>query len=117
MPLEEKVLNSMKPIWTRPQSEVTQEEHQDFYRHISHDWNEFLKVISYKAEGRIEYQALLFIPAQAPYDLYYVASKPGLQLYVRRVQIMEKCEDLLPQYLRFLRGVVDSPDLEAQVLR
>jgi molecular chaperone HtpG len=117
MPLEEKVLNSMKPIWTRPQSEVTQDEYKDFYRHISHDWSEPLKVISYKAEGRIEYQALLFIPSQAPYDLYYVASKPGLQLYVRRVQIMEKCEDLLPHYLRFLRGVVDSPDLALNVSR
>ena len=90
MPLEEKVLNSMKPIWTRPPSEVTQDEYKEFYRHISHDWTEPLKVIPYKAEGRIEYQALLFVPSQAPYDLYYVASKPGLQLYVKRIQIMEK---------------------------
>ncbi len=117
MPLEEKVLNSMKPIWTRPPSEVTQDEYKEFYRHISHDWTEPLKVIPYKAEGRVEYQALLFIPSQAPYDLYYVASKPGLQLYVKRVQIMEKCEDLLPQYLRFVRGVVDSPDLALNVSR
>jgi molecular chaperone HtpG len=117
MPLEEKVLNSMKPIWTRPPSEVTQDEYKDFYRHISHDWTEPLKVIPYKAEGRVEYQALLFIPTQAPYDLYYVASKPGLQLYVKRVQILEKCEDLLPQYLRFVRGVVDSPDLALNVSR
>ncbi|HEY3570669.1 MAG TPA: molecular chaperone HtpG [Thermoanaerobaculia bacterium] len=117
MPLEEKVLNSMKPIWTRPQSEVTEEEYKEFYRHISHDWTEPLKTISYRAEGRIEYQALLFIPSQAPYDLYYVASKPGLQLYVKRIQIMEKCEDLLPHYLRFVRGVVDSPDLQLNVSR
>jgi len=117
MPLEEKVLNSMKPIWTRPHSEVTQEEYKDFYRHVSHDWTEPLKVVPYKAEGRIEYQALLFIPSQAPYDLYYVAAKPGLQLYVKRVQILEKCEDLLPQYLRFVRGVVDSPDLALNVSR
>jgi molecular chaperone HtpG len=117
MPLEEKVLNSMKPIWTRPASEVTQDEYKEFYKHISHDWNEPLKVIQYKAEGRIEYQALLFVPSQAPYDLYYVASKPGLQLYVKRIQIMEKCEDLLPQYLRFVRGVVDSPDLQLNVSR
>ena len=117
MPMEEKVLNSMKPIWTRPQSEVTQDEYKEFYRHISHDWNEPMKVISFRAEGRIEYQALLFIPSQAPYDLYYVASKPGLQLYVKRVQIMEKCEDLLPHYLRFVRGVVDSPDLALNVSR
>jgi molecular chaperone HtpG len=117
MALEEKVLNSMKPIWTRPQSEVTQDEYKEFYRHISHDWNEPMKVISFKAEGRIEYQALLFIPSEAPYDLYYVASKPGLQLYVKRIQIMERCEDLLPQYLRFVRGVVDSPDLALNVSR
>ncbi|HYO13140.1 MAG TPA: molecular chaperone HtpG [Thermoanaerobaculia bacterium] len=117
MPLEEKVLNSMKPIWTRPQSEVTQEEYKDFYRHISHDWTEPLKPISYRAEGRIEYQALLFIPSQAPYDLFYVASKPGLHLYVKRVQIMENCEDLLPRYLRFIKGVVDSPDLALNVSR
>jgi molecular chaperone HtpG len=117
MPMEEKVLNSMKPIWTRPQSEVTQDEYKEFYRHISHDWNEPMKVISFKAEGRIEYQALLFVPSQAPYDLYYVASKPGLQLYVKRIQILERCEELLPQYLRFVRGVVDSPDLALNVSR
>jgi molecular chaperone HtpG len=117
MPLEEKTLNTMKPIWTRPQSEVKQDDYNEFYKHIAHDWTEPLKVISYKAEGRIEYQALLFIPAQAPYDLYYVASKPGLQLYVKRIQILEKCEDLLPQYLRFVRGVVDSPDLALNVSR
>lgn len=117
MPLEEKTLNTMKPIWTRPQSEVKPEDYTEFYKHIAHDWTEPLKVISYKAEGRIEYQALLFIPAQAPYDLYYVASKPGLQLYVKRIQILEKCEDLLPQYLRFVRGVVDSPDLALNVSR
>jgi molecular chaperone HtpG len=117
MPMEEKVLNTMKPIWTRPQSEVKPEDYTEFYKHIAHDWTEPLKVISYKAEGRIEYQALLFIPAQAPYDLYYVASKPGLQLYVKRIQILEKCEDLLPQYLRFVRGVVDSPDLALNVSR
>ena len=117
MPLEEKTLNTMKPIWTRPQSEVKPEDYTEFYKHIAHDWTEPLKVISYKAEGRIEYQALLFVPAQAPYDLYYVASKPGLQLYVKRIQILEKCEDLLPQYLRFVRGVVDSPDLALNVSR
>jgi molecular chaperone HtpG len=117
MALEEKTLNTMKPIWTRPQSEVKPEDYTEFYKHIAHDWTEPLKVISYKAEGRIEYQALLFIPAQAPYDLYYVASKPGLQLYVKRIQILEKCEDLLPQYLRFVRGVVDSPDLALNVSR
>src|SRR6202035_2816206 len=117
MPLEEKTLNSMKPIWTMPQFEVTSEQYNDFYRHVSNDWTEPLKVIPFKAEGRIEYQALLFIPAAAPYDLYYVASKVGLQLYVKRIQIMERCEDLLPRYLRFVRGVVDSPDLALNISR
>jgi molecular chaperone HtpG len=117
MPLEDKVLNSMKPIWTMPQSEVTSEQYNDFYRHVSNDWTEPLKVIPFKAEGRIEYQALLFIPSQAPYDLFYVASKVGLQLYVKRVQILERCEDLLPHYLRFVKGVVDSPDLALNVSR
>jgi molecular chaperone HtpG len=115
--MEDKTLNSMRPIWTRPQSEVTEDEYKDFYRHVSHDWNEPLKVLSFKAEGRIEYQALLFIPSQAPYDLYYVASKPGLHLYVKRIQIMEACEDLLPRYLRFVKGVIDSPDLALNVSR
>ena len=115
--IEERTINSMKPIWTRPQPEVKPEEYNEFYRHISHDWNEPLKVISLKAEGRVEYQALLFVPSQAPYDLYYVASKPGLQLYVKRIQIMERCEDLLPHYLRFVKGVVDSPDLALNVSR
>ncbi|MDP9119786.1 MAG: molecular chaperone HtpG [Acidobacteriota bacterium] len=117
MALEEKTLNSMKPIWTRPQSEVTSDQYNEFYRHVASDWTEPLKVVPFKAEGRIEYQALLFIPAQAPYDLYYVASKVGLQLYVKRIQILEKCEDLLPRYLRFVRGVVDSPDLALNVSR
>jgi molecular chaperone HtpG len=117
MAMEEKTLNSMKPIWTRPPSDVTAEEYNEFYRHIAHDWTEPLKVVPYKAEGRIEYQALLFVPAQAPYDLYYVAAKAGLQLYVKRIQIMERSEDLLPHYLRFVRGVVDSSDLALNVSR
>ncbi|MGH9360717.1 MAG: molecular chaperone HtpG, partial [Thermoanaerobaculia bacterium] len=115
--VEEKVLNSMKPLWTRPQAEVRPEEYQDFYRHISHDWGEPLKVLALRAEGRIEYQALLFIPKQAPQDLFYVGARAGLQLYVRRVQIMERCEEMLPHYLRFVRGVVESPDLPLNVSR
>jgi molecular chaperone HtpG len=117
MDLEEKTLNTMKPIWTRPAGEVTPQEYNEFYRHIAHDWTEPLKVVPFRAEGRVEYQALLFVPAQAPYDLYYVASKVGLQLYVKRIQIMERCEDLLPHYLRFVRGVVDSADLALNVSR
>jgi molecular chaperone HtpG len=115
--VEDKPLNSMKPIWTRPRNEVTEEEYKEFYKHISHDWTEPLKSWSYRAEGRSEYQSLLFIPSQAPFDLFQQTGKFGLHLYVRRVLIMEHCEDLLPSYLRFVRGVVDSADLPLNVSR
>src|SRR5499426_2389850 len=113
----DKTLNSMKPIWTRPRSEVKDEEYKEFYKHISHDWNEPLTIWSFRAEGRSEYQALLFVPSQAPFDLFYTTGKFGLHLYVRRVLIMEHCEELLPTYLRFVRGVVDSADLPLNVSR
>ncbi len=113
----DKTLNSMKPIWTRPRSEVKDEEYKEFYKHISHDWNEPMRIWSFRAEGRSEYQALLFVPLEAPFDLFYATGKFGLHLYVRRVLIMEHCEELLPSYLRFMRGVVDSADLPLNVSR
>ena len=113
----DKTLNSMKPIWTRPRSEVSEEEYKEFYKHISHDWNEPMLSWSFRAEGRSEYQALLFVPSEAPFDLFYATGKFGLHLYVRRVLIMEHCEELLPPYLRFIRGVVDSADLPLNVSR
>jgi molecular chaperone HtpG len=112
-----KTLNSQKPIWTRPRSEVSEDEYKEFYKHISHDWNEPLTTWSFRAEGRSEYQALLFVPSQAPFDLFYATGKFGLHLYVRRVLIMEHCEELLPAYLRFMQGVVDSADLPLNVSR
>lgn len=115
--VEDKTLNSMKPIWTRPRSEVSDEEYAEFYRHISHDWNEPLDTVSLHAEGRIEYQALLFFPSKAPFDLFYRDQSYGLQLYVRRILIMDHCEELLPPYLRFVKGVVDSADLPLNVSR
>ncbi|MBK7994292.1 MAG: molecular chaperone HtpG [Blastocatellia bacterium] len=115
--IEDKTLNSMKPIWTRPQSEVTESEYAEFYKHISHDWQEPLKNISLRAEGRIEYQALLFIPSKAPFDLYYHGSEWGLRLYAKRILIMEKCEELIPRYLRFIKGIVDSADLPLNISR
>jgi molecular chaperone HtpG len=115
--VEDKTLNSMRPIWTRPADEVKAEEYNEFYRHISHDWNEPHKPLALKAEGRIEYQALLFFPTKAPMDLFYREHKWGLQLYVRRVLIMDNCENLLPPYLRFIKGVVDSSDLPLNVSR
>jgi molecular chaperone HtpG len=113
----EKPINSMKPIWTRPRSEVKDEEYKEFYKHISHDWNEPMRFWSFRAEGRSEYLALLYAPSEAPFDLFYQSGKWGLHLYVRRVLIMEHCQDLLPAYLRFMRGVVDSADLPLNVSR
>jgi len=115
--IETKTLNSMKPIWTRNRSEVTESDYSEFYKHLSNDWNDPLKVLPLKAEGTFEYEALLFIPSQAPYDLYYHAGEAGLRLYARRVMVMDKCEDLLPRYLRFIKGVVDSSDLPLNISR
>jgi molecular chaperone HtpG len=115
--IEDKTLNSMKPIWSRSQGEITESEYTDFYRHISHDWTEPFKTIPLKAEGKVEYQALLFIPSKAPYDLFYHGAECGLRLYARRVMIMERCDGLLPRYLRFIKGVVDSADLPLNISR
>jgi molecular chaperone HtpG len=115
--IETKTLNSMKPIWTRKSSEVSESDYNDFYKHVSNDWTEPLKVLPLKAEGNFEYEALLFIPSQAPYDLFYHGSEAGLRLYARRVMVMDKCEDLLPRYLRFIKGVVDSTDLPLNISR
>lgn len=115
--IETKTLNSMKPIWTRSRSEVTESDYNDFYKHLSNDWTEPLKVLPLKAEGTFEYEALLFIPSKAPYDLFYHGTEAGLRLYARRVMVMDKCEDLLPRYLRFIKGVVDSTDLPLNISR
>ncbi len=114
---ETKTLNSMKPIWTRSRSEITDSEYNDFYKHLSNDWVDPLKVLPLKAEGNFEYQALLFVPSVAPHDLYFHLSEGGLRLYARRVMVMENCEDLLPRYLRFIKGVVDSSDLPLNISR
>ncbi|MDF0531191.1 molecular chaperone HtpG [Tsukamurella sp. 8F] len=111
------VLNSMKALWTRPRSEVTDEEYTEFYRHVSHAFDEPLETIDVKAEGTFEYQALLFIPSQPPFDMFYRGYKTGLQLYVKRVFIMDDCEALIPPYLRFVKGVVDAQDLSLNVSR
>ncbi len=115
--LGDKQLNSQKPIWARPANEVGKDEYDEFYRHISHDWEPPQLHALVRAEGTFEYQALLYLPAHAPRDLFFREGKRGLQLYVRRVLILEQCEDLLPSYLRFVRGVVDSADLPLNVSR
>ncbi|MDX8054421.1 molecular chaperone HtpG [Lentzea sp. BCCO 10_0798] len=110
-------INSRKALWARPASEVTEEEYAEFYRHISHDWNAPLETIRMQAEGTFEYQALLFLPSQAPMDLFMRDGKRGVQLYVKRVFIMEDCAELMPEYLRFVKGVVDAADLSLNVSR
>ncbi len=110
-------INSQKPIWERTGTEVKDEEYNEFYHHISHDWQNPLKVVPFKAEGTMEYKALLFIPSKAPHDLYYRDAKPGVHLYVKRVFIMDDCREILPDYLRFIKGVVDASDLSLNVSR
>jgi molecular chaperone HtpG len=113
----DRTLNSMKAIWDRPKSEVTEEEYKQFYRHISHDWNDPLRTIATRIEGTFEASALLYIPEKAPHDLYAAEMKRGLQLYVKRVFVMDECKDLMPAYLRFVRGIVDAHDLSLNVSR
>ncbi|MEC3957986.1 molecular chaperone HtpG [Nocardia sp. CDC153] len=115
--VETQTLNSQKALWTRPRSEVSDEEYKEFYKHVSHAWDDPLEIIPMKAEGTFEYQALLFIPSHAPFDLFTREHKRGVQLYVRRVFIMDNCEELMPEYLRFVKGVVDAQDLSLNVSR
>jgi len=110
-------VNSMKALWARSASDVSEDEITEFYRHVSHDWNAPLETIRLQAEGTFEYQALLFIPSRAPFDLFVREAKRGIQLYVKRVFIMEDCEELVPEYLRFVKGVVDAQDLSLNVSR
>jgi molecular chaperone HtpG len=114
---EIETLNSMKALWARPRDEVSDQEYHEFYRHISHDWADPLEIVPMKGEGTFEYDALLFIPSRAPFDLYQRDSHHGIHLYVRRVFIMDDCEALTPNYLRFIRGVVDAHDLSLNVSR
>ncbi|OZC88226.1 molecular chaperone HtpG [Rhodococcoides fascians] len=115
--IETQTINSQKALWTRPKDEVSDEEYKEFYKHVSHAWDEPLEVIPFKAEGTFEYQALLFIPSQAPFDLFMREGKSGVHLYVKRVFIMDDSEELLPEYLRFVKGVVDAQDLSLNVSR
>lgn len=114
---ELKTLNSMQPLWTRNKSDIKDEEYADFFRHQFYEWEKPMEVFHTKAEGTVEYTALLFIPGSAPMNLYYSDYEPGIQLYSRHVFIMDKCKDLLPEYLRFVKGLVDSPDLSLNISR
>ena len=114
---EEDTLNSMVPIWQRARSEVTEEEYAKFYRDKFHDYTAPQRTISVSVEGAVTYKALLFVPGATPYDYYTKDYEKGLQLYSSGVLIMDKCADLLPEHFRFVRGVVDSPDLSLNISR
>lgn len=113
----EETLNSRKAIWLKDKAEISAEEYTEFYKHISHDFSDPAKVIHYRAEGTTEFSALLYLPAKRPFDIFYQDYKIGPTLYVRRVQIMDHCEAMLPSYLRFVKGVVESSDLPLNVSR
>jgi molecular chaperone HtpG len=115
--LETQTLNSMKALWARPRDEVSDEEYHEFYKHVSHDWSDPLEIVHMKGEGHFEYEALLFIPSHAPYDLFMRDAKRGVQLYVKRVFIMDDCDALMPDFLRFVKGVVDAHDLSLNISR
>ena len=115
--IELRTVNSMQPLWTKNKSDIKQEEYNEFFKQQFHEWEEPMEVYHTKAEGTIEYTALLCIPKKAPMDLYYSNFEPGLQLYARHVFVMDKCKDFLPDYLRFVKGLVDSPDLPLNISR
>jgi molecular chaperone HtpG len=116
--ITEETLNSRKAIWQRPKSEVSDEEYNEFYKHISHDFTDPLEVLHWNVEGRSEFRALVYVPSKAPMDMFMPESRnKGVQLYVKRVFITDNCEELVPNFLRFLRGVVDSSDLPLNVSR
>ncbi|HNB25373.1 MAG TPA: molecular chaperone HtpG [Alphaproteobacteria bacterium] len=113
---EEKV-NQAAALWTRPKSEITEEQYRDFYRHVAHAFDEPWSTLHFKAEGKIEYTGLVFIPTAKPFDLFHPDRKQSLKLYVKRVFITDHCEELLPSWLRFVKGLVDSEDLPLNISR
>lgn len=116
--IEDLTVNSMKAIWTKPEKDVSESEYKEFFKHISHDWNDPLKWISFRAEGATnDFRALLYLPSKATPDILMDETNRGIQLYIKRVFIMNDCKELIPEYLRFVKGVVDSEDLTLNISR
>lgn len=115
--VERETLNRQKPLWARDPKEITTDEHAEFYRHLTHDWNKPVDQLHFSVEGMHSFTALLYLAERAPADLYAREGRRGLSLYVRNVFVMDQCRELLPEYLRFVRGLVDSPDLPLNVSR
>ena len=115
--IENRTLNSMTPLWVRPKTEIKPEEYNQFYKEVFHAWDEPLEIVHTKAEGVVEYTTLLFIPSHAPFDFYQREMTSGIRLYSKNVFVMDNYQDLLPEYLRFVRGLVDSPDFSLNISR
>ena len=114
---EPDTINAASALWTRPRSEISPEQYAEFYHHVAHAFDQPWMTLHWRAEGRIEYTGLLFIPTSRPFDLFRPERRPGVKLYVRRVFITDECEEVVPGWLRFLRGVVDSEDLPLNISR
>ncbi|MEO7276201.1 MAG: molecular chaperone HtpG, partial [Vicinamibacterales bacterium] len=114
---EDEQINQASALWARPKSEISEEQYQEFYKHVSHDFEAPLAYSHARVEGRHEYTQLLFIPQRAPFDLWNRDSRHGIKLYIRRVFVMDDAEQLMPAYLRFVRGIIDSSDLPLNVSR